>query len=114
VEFNAIDGFIAAHVDEFTLRVMLGHDTFGTGEGSKGRSILIDTTNCGGGAVLVRLNNRTGGPGAADNVGSLGVLIGAQIHGHSGKLAMAAALSKEDFVFGWDLHDASGERDGVA
>lgn len=114
MQFNAINGLIATHVDEFTVGVMLGHNTFGTGEGGKGRSILIDTTNSGGGAVLFRLNDRTGGPCAAHNVGGLCVLVGAQIHGHRGKLTMAAALSEEDFIFIRDFHDASGLGDGVA
>ena len=114
MEFNAIDGLIATHVDEFTVGVMLGQNPLGTGKGGKGRSILIDTTDCGGGAVLFRLNDRTGGPSATNNVGSLGVFIGAQIHGHRGKLTVAAALSVEDFIFGRDVHDASGKGDGVA
>lgn len=114
MEFNPINSFIAAHVDEFTVGVMLGQNPFGTGEGGEGRSILIDATNRGGRTVLFRLNDRTGGPSTTHNVGSLGVPIGAQVHGHSGKLAMAASLGEEDFIFGGDVHDTSGEGDGVA
>ena len=76
MEFNPIYSFIATHVDEFTIGVMLGDYTFRAGEGGVGRSIFIDAANGSGGTVLFSLDDGTGGPGTTNNVGSLGILIG--------------------------------------
>lgn len=111
MEFDAVDCFVGAEVDEFALgMVMIQHLLHG-------KDIFSITSATIGGddvwnAILLGLIHSARGPRPAHDVGGVTVDGGTKVERDGGELAVAAALREEHFVLGRDVHDATNVGNG--